>query len=355
MLTESQRKQVAYLILLHLGMTPSPATVQALIGLEPARTAPAGANAYQIAVWLLDYTLNLPQPDLFIQVVTAVDAQGELLEVQELLLRLRQDASIWQTHALDELWIPQQWPFADRSELRRVLFAMSQDAGPTAITIEAPQGHGKRTMCAYIERLASKQGSFRPVVVHLRREPSPGVLNALVADLRIGLELELREPGLGDGTTHVEAERRALVSALTLAQELAGDALFAPSAAWLIANVIDGAGVEPGVLRFLDELLGQVQETPRRVAPSPHSSAFRRRGWTRAGAPAGPPGPLCAARGRQGRDHAVAGGGRARQAAPALLRRDIQGARHGEPDAGAALGTACMAGTALRIGSPHPG
>jgi hypothetical protein len=261
MLTESQRKQVANLILLHLGLTPSPATVQALIGLEPARTAPAGANGYQIAVWLLDYTLNLPQPDLFIRVVTAVDAQGELLEVQELLLRLRQDASIWQTQALDELWVPPQWPFADRSELRQVLFAMAQDAGPAAITIEAPQGHGKRTMCAYIERLASRQGSFRPVVVHLRREPSLGALNALVADLRIGLELELRKAGLADGTTHVEAERRAFVSALTLAQELAGDALFAPSAAWLIANVIDGAGVEPGVLRFLDELLGQVQET----------------------------------------------------------------------------------------------
>jgi hypothetical protein len=262
MLTESQRKQVANLIFLQLGLTPSPATIQALVGLEAARTAPAGANAYQIAVWLLDYTLNLPQPDLFIQVVSAVDAQQELLEVQELLLRLHEDASLWQTQALDELWVPPQWPFADRSELRKVLFAMAQGNGPAAITIEAPQGHGKRTMCAYIERLAARQGSFRPVAVHLRREPSPGALDALVADLRIGLELELPKPGTGDATTHVEAERRAFVSALTLAQELAREAVFAPSATWLIANVIDGAGLEAGVLRFLDELLGQVQETP---------------------------------------------------------------------------------------------
>ena len=39
----------------------------------------------------------------------------------------------------------------------------------------------------------------------------------------------------------------------------------------------------------------------------------------------------------------------------ALLRRDIEGARHGEPDAGAALRAACVAGPALRISSPHPG
>lgn len=250
MLSEKQREQVANLIFLYLGMSPSPATIQALVGLEPARSAPA--NAYRLALWLLDYTMASPRPDLFIKVITAVDAQRELLEVQEMVGHLRRDVSLWQTQALDELWIPPRWPFTDRQELRQALLAIADGNGPAAITIEAPQGYGKRTMCAYIEHLARRHGGFHPVVSPLRRVPTPGLLDALVADLRIGLDLDL-----DDDTTHIEPERRAVVSARTLAQQ----AVSASSAAWLVANVID-AELEDGVLRFIDELLSQVQDIP---------------------------------------------------------------------------------------------
>jgi hypothetical protein len=253
MLSGNQRDQVANLIFLYLGFSPSPATIQALVGPEPARTAPAGANGYQLALWLLNYTLAAPRPDLFIDVISAVDAQGELLEVRQLVDHLRQDASVWTTQAGDELWIPPRWPFADRQELRQRLLAMANGNGPAAITIEAPRGHGKRTMCAYIDYLAQRHGGFQPVVAHLRQEPSPGVLDALVADLRIGLGLDL-----DDDTTHIEPERRAVVAARALAQR----ALYVPSGAWLVANVIETTGLEAGVLRFIDELLAQVQAIP---------------------------------------------------------------------------------------------
>jgi len=253
MLSDKQREQVANLILNYMGMPPSPVTIQALMGLKPVRTAPPTTNAYRLALWLLDYTLSAPHPDLFIRVIAAVDAQQELVEVHELVERLRQDASLWRTHVLDELWVPPRWPFTDRQELRQVLLTMADGDGPPAITIEAPQGYGKRTMCAYIERLAGRHEGFRPVVTHLRQEPNPGVLDALVADLRIGLGLNFN-----DDTTHIEPERRAVVSARSLVLE----ATRAPSAAWLVANVIDAIGLEEGVLRFIDELLDQIQETP---------------------------------------------------------------------------------------------
>ncbi len=264
MLSEKQREQVANLIFLYLGMSPSPATIQALVGLEPARSAPANANAYRLALWLLDYTMASPRPDLFIKVITAVDAQRELLEVQEMVGHLRRDVSLWQTQSLDELWIPPRWPFTDRQELRQALLAIADGNGPAAITIEAPQGYGKRTMCAYIEHLARRHGGFHPVVSPLRRVPTPGLLDALVADLRIGLDLDL-----DDDTTHIEPERRAVVSARTLAQQ----AVSASSAAWLVANVID-AELEDGVLRFIDESAQPSSGHPGRAASPPGGGAF---------------------------------------------------------------------------------
>ena len=48
---------------------------------------------------------------------------------------------------------------------------------------------------------------------------------------------------------------------MVLARRLALGPL-APAAVWLVANVVEVSGLEAGVLRFLDELLGQVQQTP---------------------------------------------------------------------------------------------
>jgi len=252
MLYGTQRDQIASLILNYIGMSPSAATIQGLFGLEPARTVPPGLGPYRLAGWLLDYSLAQPRPDLFIRVVAAVDAQQEALEVHDLVRRLQLDASLWHVQTLDELWIPPQWPFADRQELRQVLMTIADGAGPAAITIEAAEGHGKRTMCTYIEHLADRRGGFRPVVAELRRTPDPGALDALVADLRIMLELDL-----DGGTTHSDPERHAVV----LARNLVRQAIIAPEPVWLVANVIDVAGLEAGMLRFIDELLGQVQAT----------------------------------------------------------------------------------------------
>ena len=77
-----------------------------------------------------------------------------------------------------------------------------------------------------------------------------GLLDALVADLRLALELPLAGP-----TTHEEPERQAEVLALALARE----ARLAPKRVWFIAYLIKPAELEPGVLRFVDELLGAVQ------------------------------------------------------------------------------------------------
>jgi hypothetical protein len=253
MLSGQQREQVVRLITNYVGISPDSATIEALVGWEYVRTMPARMNGYQTAGWLLGCTLTAPRPDLFIKVIMAVDAQGELLEVHELLRHLRQDASLWRIQALDELWIPPRWPFADRQQLRQVLLTMADGGGPAAITIEAPQGHGKQTMCTYIEHLARRHGDFNAIVTPLQKDPNPGVLAALVADLRIGLELDW-----DDRTIQIEPERRAVVSARALAQEAA----LAPSVAWLVANVIDANDLEPGVLRFIDELLGQVMDMP---------------------------------------------------------------------------------------------
>ena len=96
MLYGMQRDQIASLIFNYIGMSPSPATIQGLFGPEPARTAP-GLGPYRLAVWLLDYCLAQPLPDLFIRVVAAVDAQQEAPEVHDLVQRLQRDASLWRT------------------------------------------------------------------------------------------------------------------------------------------------------------------------------------------------------------------------------------------------------------------
>ena len=254
MLSPKQREQVEYLIFVYIGIVPASATVQELFGPELAHTYPGGVNGHQLAVWLLDRCLALPQPDLFIKVVTTVDVQGELVEVHHLVRRLRQDASLWRTQVLDELWVPAEWPFIDRQELRRALTAIADGVGPAAITIEASEGHGKRTMCAYIQHLARRHRGFRPVVAELRHAPDPGVLDALVAELRMALELDLN-----DDTTHLDPERRAVVSARKLTRD--EEALLAPEPVWLVANVVEVTGLEEGLLRFIDELLGQVQNT----------------------------------------------------------------------------------------------
>ncbi len=284
MLSPEQREQVQQLIWYYIGDPPSPVTMNNLFELRLAGSHPPGLSPYALAGWFLDRCLASPKPDLFIRVVTTVDAAGVAVEVHNLVRRLRQDASLWKTKVLDELWVPtEEWPFIDRQQLRAALTDIADGEGPGAITIEGSTGYGKRTMCAYIERLAARRRlepglrAFRPVVQELGHRPE-GFLKDLVNELRwrLGMDLDDDIPDLDttthldldddipdlDTTTHLDPERRAVVWARNLTRH---GALLAPEPVWLVANVVEVTGLEEGVLRFIDELLSQVQSTPAEV------------------------------------------------------------------------------------------
>jgi len=251
MLSENQRLQVQELILEYIGFPAAPASLRELVGAIALAGAPASVNAPRMAGWVLDHALGLPDPKVFIHVITTCDGGGILVDVHALVSRLQQDPSLWNPGAV-ALWVPAEWPFLDRERLRDVLAQMGRGDGPHAITIEGPDGTGKRTMAAYIGDSA-RDGTFKSVAAELRPDPAGGVLDGLVARLRVALRLEL-----ADETTHNEPERRAQI----LARELVNEAAYVNHNVWLVANVIEVNGLEAGVLRFLDELLAQLQMTP---------------------------------------------------------------------------------------------
>jgi hypothetical protein len=250
MLTDENRRQLSALIATHVGFIPAEAAIEQLVGAELTRLAPP-KNGPVLAGWLLDQALGRSDPAIFIRMVRTADAAGRVVEIHALIAQLEADPSLWRPGAV-ALWIPKSWPFLDREELRDVLSTMAIGTGPVAITIEAPDGFGKATMSAYIEDLARPDESLVVVPIELRKDAVGGVLNALVARLRIELGIDP-----ADDTTHEEPERRAMV----LARELAREAPLGSSTVWLVANVIDPPGLEPGVLRFIDVLLGEIQET----------------------------------------------------------------------------------------------
>jgi hypothetical protein len=151
------------------------------------------------------------------------------------------------------LWAPPAWPFIDREPLRAILLTMAGGGGPAALSIDGSVGQGKRTMCTYIRQLAEQKRTFQTVTAELRREPGGGVLLAVVADLRLKLQLDLDLR-----TTHEEPERQGE----SLARDLAMEALGAPGPVWFVANVVDPAGVDAGVTRFIDELIRLVMTVP---------------------------------------------------------------------------------------------
>ena len=122
MLSPEQREQVQQLIWYYIGDPPSPVTMNSLFELRLAGSHPPGLSPYALAGWFLDRCLASPKPDLFIRVVTTVDAAGVAVEVHNLVRQLQQDASLWKTKVLDELWVPtEEWPFIDRQQLRAAL------------------------------------------------------------------------------------------------------------------------------------------------------------------------------------------------------------------------------------------
>lgn len=251
LLTDEQHKQVVYLITEYLGEGRYGQVARDLFGPEALRVVPAGLNPHNHAKWLLDWSLALPKADTFVNVVLKVDAAGELVRVHQLVGHLRSGQLDWTGLGTGELWMPAEWPFADREPLRTKLCDIARGNGPTASTIDGPAGHGKRTMCAYIDHCARRHGVFTPVVEHLQRLHDNRMVDYLADQLRLKLGVVV-PPAIDP-----EPERRAV----TLASNIGGFAVHSRTPVWFVANLVEPEQ-DAGVLKFLGELLRQVQTTP---------------------------------------------------------------------------------------------
>ena len=253
MLTPAQKLQVETVILDHIGLTPQRADIAELLGPAAVNGLPAGANGARIAGWMLDVALRSTTPACFIHLVLTCDAAGRLPDVQVLVQHLQEDPGRWAAHVADELWLPARWPFVDRRELRDTIARMADGEGPAAITVEAAQGHGKRTMCLYMDRVASRRGTFAVYQAQIQDSPEDSQLDFLVESLRHTMGL-----GPALATTHHEIERQASVQAM----QLGIDAFGAGQPTWLLINVLQPAGFRDGLRRFVDDLLELVQTRP---------------------------------------------------------------------------------------------
>jgi hypothetical protein len=252
MLTHEQQIVLDLLIQDHLGVNPDMMTVRDLVG-AAAEDLPTG-NTARLSRWIIRRAVAMPTPAMLERLVQAVDVQHELVEIRRFLDDVRAGTARWGPRGIDELWVPNRsWPFIDRHDLRLLVGQAALGNSAPALMLEGPTGFGKRTMCCYVDLVVRREGRFRTVVRHIQRDPDPGMLDSLVADLRIELGLD-DEPM----AAHEEPEREGVNRAAALAT----DAALAPHRVWFIANVVDPSGVEPEVMRFLDELLGRVQSSP---------------------------------------------------------------------------------------------
>jgi hypothetical protein len=253
-LSDQLERQLTDAVLDFIGFDPSPQLVRGLIGSEALTRMPRSLRGgYGCARWVVRYSLSCATPERFVQVVQGCDPGGALVELHALVGDLQRDPSAWSARAAARLWVPAGWPFIDRAGVREALAVMAEGRGPSALAIEGPFGHGKRTMAEYIRYLARETQSFDPAVVEIRREPEPGVLLSIVTQLSTALG----QPAELD-TTHVEPERQGTI----FAREIAQLASASPTTTWLVANIVDHSGLEEGVVRFVDELLGLVQRVP---------------------------------------------------------------------------------------------
>lgn len=253
-LPEDEKRKFEGLLTLHLGDATPIAGVAVFIGQIAARDAPAG-NSARIAQWLLHRALSESTPDLFLRLVQEVDRAGEVEAFHELATDLLTGSTAWRTGSASVLWLPRRRPFLDRDALRDHLTLMARGLGPPAITIEGGTGQGKRTMTRFIDDLAAVTESFIPLSFELRPDPEEFWLPTLIGQLR-------EESGLPPPPDYwsPEAQREASTSAATLVQEM----MLNPSGAviWLVVNVVQAAGLEPEVLRFISDLVEQVQSAP---------------------------------------------------------------------------------------------
>ena len=253
-LNEQLQRQLEDAAYEYIGQPPSPAVLRELIGTEGVMALPATYNAFRSAQWVVEFTLRHATPALFVKLVRQSDAGQALGDLHALVDAFEADPARWSAPpAAGALWVPASSPFVDREPLRAALDGMAQDVGPSALAIEGPSGHGKRTMTEYVRRLAAESGGFAPVVVELRSGPDTGLLLSMVAELAMvcGGEADF-------DTTHVEPERQAVI----LARDIAQAAAAAPAPTWFVANFVNHQGLEDGVLAFVDELLRLIATTP---------------------------------------------------------------------------------------------
>ena len=255
-LTKAQREMLEIAVSDHLGIPVAPRTLRDLVGLELYRQVGNFAGAFEYARWTVNLSLSRPGPDLLITLIEAVDGAAlRYPELHQLVTDLRNNVVRWRPGAVDVLWMPSDWPFIDRDDIRALLIEMANAGGPPALAIEGGSGEGKRTMARFIEQLAIDTPTFKPIVTELRAETATARdLQMIAARLRVALALDA-----DTDTTHAEPERHAQVLANELAQEAA---LAAGLPVWLVAVVPTGSGAENDVLRFVDHLLKWVHESP---------------------------------------------------------------------------------------------
>lgn len=257
MLTKDERDQLHQLVLAFIGLNPDPAVLADLAGTDVGRRVPAGLNGFRVAEWLVGFALDQPDPALFIRITATANGAGIVPELALLVTDLTADPSRWHGHALDELWVPDppRWPFLDRAPLRAVLADMAGGGGPPAITVDAPGGQGKRTVCEYIRQVEARRGTFRTVVEReLRAESGGDLLARIVFDVRSQFGLPA-----APGSTHQEPERVGKIMAGELARQVVLEAPAVP--VWLVLNLVDPA-VDDDLLGFVDELLLRLQADP---------------------------------------------------------------------------------------------
>jgi hypothetical protein len=253
MLSEGQTRELQTLVLKFLGTTLNYEALANLLGHQHAGMLRPPENLAAAARWVVEQTLCQPTPDLFISVVSKVTmAAGQSSpDIIKIATTLEGDKGKWiPANTLADLWVPHDAPFLNRTDLRSAVARAVSGQGSHVITIEAPPGHGKRTMSAYISLVTLRAGTVRPLARTLEPGPDAGLLDALVADLRRALQLPSAGP-----TTHEEPEREAEVLAHLLSQE----ARKSLARVWFVVHLIRPAELEPGVVRFVDELLGAVQ------------------------------------------------------------------------------------------------
>ncbi|HVK20152.1 MAG TPA: hypothetical protein VM677_02210 [Actinokineospora sp.] len=258
LLTEEQRLQLAVMVVDFLGGNRGSAAV-ALFGHDLVRVVPTQPNDFGFADWMLVQTLSRPSMEPFAHVLVTVDPGAALAEIHQLLQRVRRGEVEWDAREEDPAWMPplSEKPFADRDRLRTAVREMAEGGGFPAITIEAPVGHGRTTMCHYIEHCAPKYGPFLPLVVSLQRKDTNEVVPFLARKVWRALGLP-GEPTVPVGGT---PDRRAQ----DFAVELARSAALSPRPVWLVADVVR-SNLDEGVWTFLDELMGQVRADPLRAA-----------------------------------------------------------------------------------------